>query len=374
MRRGLLLTIPMLLVMLMVPAFFAYAQETEGQGNIRIYVDFPGSGSHACPEPNETKICVDSIGQYINAFYKYFAGAIGILATVMVMWGGFKWMTAAGNASRVSDARDTIYSAIIALILTFGSYILLNTINPRLVDLSVAVNPINGIGLGVQPCRTYLAGQVEHPTDCPGGECCGQTGIVRISETRSESCVWTSCNNSQDICVHPFDNPGLDYQCENIYEYCENGAPSGASTAEWCTTVDQAIASSLTADRRPRIEELGCGFNDIPTGRDRCMLSTLLSAYIDSTNPDVSDLPPEYEQQFFDCFILEAQGKCWENDDGQPVAKDCGGNNYCRSPNSTTDGYFGTFPQAVVGSDGACVRRLTGEYECWTRYIAEPIP
>ena len=89
-----------------------------------------------------------SIGEWVSAVYIFLSGTMGIIAALMVMWGGIKWMTASGNISKIADAKETIYSALIALLLTLGAYILLNTINPQLVqirDLTDLVKPLSTI-------------------------------------------------------------------------------------------------------------------------------------------------------------------------------------------------------------------------------------
>lgn len=89
-----------------------------------------------------------TFGEWISAVYVFFAGVMGVIAAVLVLWGGIKWTTAAGNAGRVTEAKDTIYSALTALLLTFGSYLILNTVNPELVklkDLSDLIKPIGRI-------------------------------------------------------------------------------------------------------------------------------------------------------------------------------------------------------------------------------------
>jgi 3D (Asp-Asp-Asp) domain-containing protein len=86
-----------------------------------------------------------TLGEWIAAVYAFLAGTMGIIAAVMVMWGGIKWLTAAGNTGRVQDAKETVYSAVMALLLTLGAYVLLYSINPNLVkfrDLSSLVGPI----------------------------------------------------------------------------------------------------------------------------------------------------------------------------------------------------------------------------------------
>jgi 3D (Asp-Asp-Asp) domain-containing protein len=86
-----------------------------------------------------------TIGDYIAAFYAWFAGAAGVLAVFMVMYGGFKWITAAGNPGRIGEAKETITGAIIGLVLLLGSYVLLSTISPSFVnfkDLSSLLDPV----------------------------------------------------------------------------------------------------------------------------------------------------------------------------------------------------------------------------------------
>lgn len=77
-----------------------------------------------------------TLGEYIAAFYIFFVGAMGIFATVMMIWGGVKYVTAFGSQQRISAARDQITSALLGLLITLSSYVLLLTINPNLVKFT----------------------------------------------------------------------------------------------------------------------------------------------------------------------------------------------------------------------------------------------
>ncbi len=79
----------------------------------------------------------NGIARYIRAIYVYFIWTVGILAVVMIMFGGISWIAAAGNAGRINDARETINNAIIGLIIALTSYALLYVINPELLNLSL---------------------------------------------------------------------------------------------------------------------------------------------------------------------------------------------------------------------------------------------
>lgn len=84
-------------------------------------------------EPGERYVYIPWISQYIAAVYGWTMGIVGILATVMIVWGGVIYLTAGGTPERISTAKDYITSALAGLLLAFGSYLLLYTINPDLV-------------------------------------------------------------------------------------------------------------------------------------------------------------------------------------------------------------------------------------------------
>lgn len=94
-----------------------------------------------------------TIGDYITAVYVWFAGAAGVLAVFMVMFGGFQWVTAAGNAGRIGQAKETITGAVVGLVLLLGSYVLLNTISPSFVEFKSLTDIFNveTISLGLAP-------------------------------------------------------------------------------------------------------------------------------------------------------------------------------------------------------------------------------
>ncbi|MCD4761638.1 hypothetical protein K8R32_01640, partial [bacterium] len=75
------------------------------------------------------------IEEYIAEIYKYAIGAVGILATVVMMIGGIVWITAGGNAAKIGEAKAWIGAALSGLVLMLTSYMILNIVNPDLVKL-----------------------------------------------------------------------------------------------------------------------------------------------------------------------------------------------------------------------------------------------
>ncbi len=73
--------------------------------------------------------------KYLGAFYVYFIGVIGILAVVMIMYGGYHYIVSMGNPSRMKQGKEVISGALIGLMLALTSFLLLNIINPALVNI-----------------------------------------------------------------------------------------------------------------------------------------------------------------------------------------------------------------------------------------------
>ena len=75
------------------------------------------------------------LGEYISAVYKYSVGLISLIAVMVLIISGVQIITSAGNSEAISSAKHRITSAVIAIALTAGSYTILYTINPELVNL-----------------------------------------------------------------------------------------------------------------------------------------------------------------------------------------------------------------------------------------------
>jgi hypothetical protein len=74
-----------------------------------------------------------SLGVKILNIYNLALALGGLAAIGIIIFAGVLYITSAGNVSRTREARGWIGNAVIGLILLFGSYLILNTINPQLV-------------------------------------------------------------------------------------------------------------------------------------------------------------------------------------------------------------------------------------------------
>lgn len=78
---------------------------------------------------------VVDISAYLVGIYNFLLSIVGILAVIMLIIGGMKYITAAGNSGAVTDAKDTIWNALFGLALALLSWVIVGTINPDVLYL-----------------------------------------------------------------------------------------------------------------------------------------------------------------------------------------------------------------------------------------------
>ena len=54
---------------------------------------------------NPTALKCQGISKLIVMIYEWLVGAAGVLATAMIAWGGFQWLSAAGDSKRVEEGK-----------------------------------------------------------------------------------------------------------------------------------------------------------------------------------------------------------------------------------------------------------------------------
>jgi hypothetical protein len=59
---------------------------------------------------------------------------LGIIALVIVLYGGFKWMTAGGNEESVTEARNIIFAGVIGMAIILSAYAIANFVLEQLYE------------------------------------------------------------------------------------------------------------------------------------------------------------------------------------------------------------------------------------------------
>ena len=75
-----------------------------------------------------------TIAQVINIIL----GFLGIIAVIIILAGGFKWMTAGGNDDKVGEARKMIIQGVIGLVVIFAAWAIASFVITSLVSATGA--------------------------------------------------------------------------------------------------------------------------------------------------------------------------------------------------------------------------------------------
>lgn len=89
---------------------------------------------------------VPFLSQYIAAVYRYLIGIASLAATIMVVYGGFRYLIGSTGGD-VKKGKEIIVDAVAGLVLILGAYAVLNTINSDTLNLKninlATVQPIS---------------------------------------------------------------------------------------------------------------------------------------------------------------------------------------------------------------------------------------
>lgn len=92
-------------------------------------------GGDAGFDKNKTDIDV-----IIGSVIKYLLSFLGVIFLILLVYGGFTWMTARGDSEAVKKSKDIMVNAIIGLAIVLGAYMLTNWIIRSLVQSTLAIS------------------------------------------------------------------------------------------------------------------------------------------------------------------------------------------------------------------------------------------
>jgi len=116
-------------------SLFSLLPVASAQQTLKLTYEFPCStiGGGTCPTSEET---ASSPAAYIARIYQFALALAGILAFGMIIFGAIQYVVSAGNSGQQEDARDRIWQALLGVALLLGAYLILYTIDPKLVNLT----------------------------------------------------------------------------------------------------------------------------------------------------------------------------------------------------------------------------------------------
>lgn len=94
----------------------------------------PLSGACSSVKPDDPEAGKKCVQLVIGNIIKMALGIVGSIALLMVTWGGFLWLTAMGNESRVEKGKETLIWSTLGLVIIFGAYAIASYVIEKLVN------------------------------------------------------------------------------------------------------------------------------------------------------------------------------------------------------------------------------------------------
>jgi len=82
---------------------------------------------------DETGLGTQELTTTIASIIRVALGFLGVVAVLIVLYGGFMWMTAGGNEDRVTKARQIMTAGLIGLIIILAAYAIASFVISSLV-------------------------------------------------------------------------------------------------------------------------------------------------------------------------------------------------------------------------------------------------
>mgnify|MGYP001559029934 CR=1 FL=1 len=176
---------------------------------------------------NVTNVGPELLAQYISELTYFFLRLAVVLAVLMITIGGFQWLIALGNASKISNAKDTIQQALIGLMLALTSYLMFSQIDKSFVELK-SLDILGKSDSLTLKCDTYFTkATCDNPALHPGLTCGWSFDPFEVQVNQ--------CSNNKEISCTVSTECGSGGICEKK-ACCSSGRP-GFTTACFETVV-----------------------------------------------------------------------------------------------------------------------------------------
>lgn len=135
---------------------------------------------------------------YVKAIYRMALMVVVLSALFMLSVGGFMYLTSAGNTAAMSTAKSVIFDSIIGLIIALVAWLLLNTINPDLVNVTLnglsATKVTEPMPVPVVPPAACPSPSQPTAVCCPAGiPCQACSGCVEVTGVTNKGCGLDKC-------------------------------------------------------------------------------------------------------------------------------------------------------------------------------------
>lgn len=174
----------------LLAAGYALAQD---YGMDAVSAGLDGSLGEANQDPRETA------GRIIN----FALGFLGIIALLVIIYAGFKWMTSGGDESKIAEAKKTLIAAVIGLVIILSSWGIATFLISEFAGVISGNEPPGNNDGDIQNCGCggYMVYNDGAWGPCIGTDCSGCVGPDCGPTTCDDSSFLAGCQANDNICA-----------------------------------------------------------------------------------------------------------------------------------------------------------------------------
>lgn len=133
-----------ILALLLAPSFASAQNQGQGQDD-----NNNNAGNEAAdrvfgltPVENNLNLGNRGLQETVAGVINVALSLLGIIAVVIILIGGFKWMTAGGSEDKVAEARKLIFAGIIGLAIIMSAWAIARFVIENLARETAVPNPV----------------------------------------------------------------------------------------------------------------------------------------------------------------------------------------------------------------------------------------
>lgn len=208
--------------------------------------------------------------------YRFLVGSSGIVAVIVMMAGGYYWLFAGGNTARVGQAKDYIGGAVVGLTLSLGSFMILNMINPDLINMKDFEIP--AVPKVTVPEPPTIAGHKWPGLDCKwvAGGVPNEGGYIAVGlkENQNAFCGTTPASTQIETSktINNEEGGSVNTVTAKFNCFCKITSQCDAVSSGDCgvSNLEKYFGDKITAEMASRICKAESKGNSSFTGTDTC--------------------------------------------------------------------------------------------------------
>jgi len=211
-----------------------------------LQVPFPGAKTIEQTAKNNTE---GLLGKYIFAIYQFLIWVAISLAIFMIMLAGFIWLISAGNQGLIGKAKGYITNALYGLIIVLASYLILISINPRLIENkmpTIPKPPAVATAVGDQCCYNEATKDFKANIQLIKGQTCQDAFGVLGGD-------WQKCSGTVCVCdidYRPQGGAMHTLHCDNGVSETDCNALNTSNPPRKCTFYSDTMCEALRAQEK----------------------------------------------------------------------------------------------------------------------------